>query len=38
MGKEDTGRVISAGGMKRRENGRINKKSSLKREGVNNRK
>jgi len=38
MGKDDTGRVISAGSMKRRGNGRINKKSNLKREGVNNRK
>ncbi len=38
MRKEDTGRVMSAGSMKRRENGRINKKSNLKREGVNNRK
>jgi hypothetical protein len=38
MGKDDTGRVISAGSMKRRENGLLNKKSTLKREGVNNRK
>jgi hypothetical protein len=38
IGKEDTGRVISANSIKRRENGLINKKSTLKREGVNNRK
>jgi hypothetical protein len=38
MGKEDTGRVISVSSMKRRENGLLNKKNNLKREGVNNRK